>query len=490
MSESALQGSAPRPRIPLPSPQRGIFVNRTLNLRSIKAVGYDMDYTLVHYRVAEWEERAFAHAQERLARSGWPVEELVFDRDAVIRGLAIDLEHGNLLKATRFGYVIRAAHGTRVLDYDELRGVYAGTLVDLAEERFEFINTLFSLSEASLFAQLVDLLDAGRLPGGIGYADVYQALRDAIDGSHNEGELKSEILADPQRFIELDRDIVLALRDQHAAGRQLMLITNSGWDYAQEIMSYAFDRYLDGGSWRELFDTVIVSAAKPDFFTSSNPLYKVVDEAQALLRPHQGAIEPGTVFFGGSARLVEESLGLSGDEILYVGDHLFGDVHFSKALLRWRTALILRELEGEVAALMDFLPHQEQLGELMDRKSALEAELAALRLSDQRMRLGYARPPVPGADLDARLERVRLDLVDLDEEIVPLAIEAGRLGNKAWGLLMRAGVDKSLFARQVERYADVYTSRVSNFLFPGPFVTLRTGRLDLPHDPHVAHEAP
>ena len=476
-----------RPPIPLPSPERGIYANRTLNLRSIKAVGYDMDYTLVHYRVDEWEELAFAHAQQRLAALRWPVADLRFDPRAVIRGLAIDLERGNLLKATRFGYVIRAAHGTAFLDYDELRSTYAGTLVDLAEERFEFINTLFSLSEASLFAQLVDLLDAGRLPGGVGYADVYQAVREATEGSHNEGALKSEILADPERFIELDRDIVLALRDQHAAGRQLMLITNSDWDYAQEIMSYAFDRFLDGGTWRELFDTVIVSAAKPEFFTSANPLYKVVDEAAAMLRPHQGAIEPGSVFFGGNARLVEQSLDLSGDEILYVGDHLFGDVHFSKALLRWRTALILRELEGEVAALMDFLPKQQRLGELMDDKSALEAELATLRLSEQRSRLHYAAPPIPGGDVPERTARVRAEHDALDEAIAPLAIEAGTLGNEAWGLLMRAGVDKSLFARQVERYADVYTSRVSNFLFPGPFSILRAARLELPHDPHPAH---
>lgn len=45
---------------------RRIFVNRTINLRSIKAIGYDMDYTLVHYFVTEWETRAFAHAKARL----------------------------------------------------------------------------------------------------------------------------------------------------------------------------------------------------------------------------------------------------------------------------------------------------------------------------------------------------------------------------------------------------------------------------------------
>ncbi len=48
---------------------------------------------------------------------------------------------------------------------------------------------------------------------------------------------------------------------------------------------------------------------------------------------------------------------------------------------------------------------------------------------------------------------------------------------------MRAGNDKSHLARQVERYADIYTSRVSNFLFQTPFVYLRSHRGSLPHDP-------
>jgi hypothetical protein len=47
---------------------------------------------------------------------------------------------------------------------------------------------------------------------------------------------------------------------------------------------------------------------------------------------------------------------------------------------------------------------------------------------------------------------------------------------------MRSGNDKSLSARQVERYADVYTSRVSNFLAATPFAYLRADRGSLPHD--------
>ncbi|MBT8166141.1 MAG: HAD-IG family 5'-nucleotidase, partial [Acidimicrobiia bacterium] len=146
-------------------PVRGIFTNRTLNLRSIKAIGYDMDYTLIHYRTDDLEKRAYEITRERLSRRDWPVDDLVFDPSSVVRGLAVDLELGNLVKATRFGYVIRASHGTRMLSYEEVRKAYAGTLIDLSESRYEFMNTLYSLSEGNLFAQLVDRYDAGLLPG-------------------------------------------------------------------------------------------------------------------------------------------------------------------------------------------------------------------------------------------------------------------------------------------------------------------------------------
>jgi hypothetical protein len=49
-----------------PAAARRVFVNRTLNLRAVRAVGFDMDYTLVHYRTEEWEERAYTHAKARL----------------------------------------------------------------------------------------------------------------------------------------------------------------------------------------------------------------------------------------------------------------------------------------------------------------------------------------------------------------------------------------------------------------------------------------
>ena len=418
---------------------RRIFGNRTLNLRSIKAIGYDMDYTVIHYKVEEWERTAFQHSRDLLVAAGWPVAHLEFDPRGVIRGLTIDAELGNLIKPTRFGYVIRGAHGTRQLGFDELRNAYEGTFVDLADDRWVFLNTLFSMSEASLFAQLVEQLDRNELPGRMSYIDLYGAVRDSLNEAHMPGRLKEEILADPERFIVPDPEVVLTLRDQLEAGKRLLLITNSEWEYTSRIMEYAFDQHMPKGtSWRDLFEAVIVSASKPAFFTSSLPLYRIVDEAAGFMRPHNGPLDPGAVYVGGCAADLEDELGLHGDEILYVGDHLFSDVSVSKALLRWRTALILRELETEIEAADSFADDEIRLRELMDRKSDLERALAAARLDQLRGRTGHAEPQGDTADVDARISELRDSLAAIDVDIGPLAQAASRQRHSAWGPLMRS----------------------------------------------------
>ena len=468
----------------LPPRGRGIFCNRTLNLRSVRAIGYDMDYTLVDYRVEAFERMVHDHARERLASEGWPVADLAFDPEMVTRGLVIDTELGNLVKANRFGFIKRAMHGTRMLSYPEQRAAYSQVLVDLSDERWVFLNTLFSLSEGCLYAQAVDLLDKGALPRPFEYASLYRHIRARVDAQHLEGRLKAEIAADPDRYVVQDPEAALALLDQKAAGRRLLLITNSEWGFTAKMMAHAYDRHLPGAMvWRDLFDAVIVAARKPAFFTERGPFFEVVDES-GLLRPLVGPLRPGGLYLGGSAAQVERDLGISGDEILYVGDHMFGDVHVSKRTLSWRTALVLRELEGEVAALEGYQEVERRLMAMMARKEALEAQLSRARLDLQRRVKGYAAAPdAPPAELEGRVQALRNQLVALDAEIAPLAQAGTELVNPRWGLLTRAGNDKSHLTRQIERYADIYTSRVSNLLHATPYAYFRSPRGSLPHDP-------
>lgn len=78
-------------------------------------------------------------------------------------------------------------------------------------------------------------------------------------------------------------------------------------------------------------------------------LNKIVNcHGSTILCIHPFIFFAGGLYSGGSAQMVENSLNIHGDEILYVGDHIYTDVSQSKVHLRWRTALICRELEEEV----------------------------------------------------------------------------------------------------------------------------------------------
>jgi hypothetical protein len=313
---------------------------------------------------------------------------------------------------------------------------------------------------------------------------LYRHVRAGVDAQHMEGHLKAAIAAAPERYVVQDPEAALALLDQKAAGKRLLLITNSEWSFTSKMMAHAYDSHLPGDmTWRQLFDVVIVAARKPAFFTERGPFFEVVDEA-GLLRPLVGPLQVGGTYLGGSAAQVEQDLGISGDELLYVGDHMFGDVHVSKRTLSWRTALVLRELEAEVSALEIFQSTERHLMALMAEKGTLEARLSQARLALQRLHTGYG--PAHGTDaptLDARVHELRGLLLALDAEIGPLAKIGTELTNARWGLLTRAGNDKSHLTRQIERYADIYTSRVSNFLYATPYAYFRSPRGNLPHDP-------
>jgi hypothetical protein len=331
----------------------------------------------------------------------------------------------------------------------------------------------------------VDLYDDDALAEIHGYEHLFRRGRSLLDETHIEGVIKSEIMADPERYVDLDPEAPLALLDQLQAGKRLMLISNSEWPYACGIMSFAFDRYLGPKrTWRDLFELVIVGARKPSFFQHRLPLFSIADTGQGLLEPVPGAIPGPGAYLGGDAVTVESYLGISGSKILYVGDHVYADVTLSKANFRWRTALILRELEDELTALESFGPTENELARLMAAKIDMETTLSRTRLAMQRLKGNYGeRPEATRTELEAEFDRIRREVVALDERISPLARQAAELGSTRWGALLRAGNDKSHLAQQIEKSADIYTSRVSNFLYATPFSYLRSRRGSMPHDP-------
>jgi HAD superfamily 5'-nucleotidase-like hydrolase len=192
-------------------------------MKGIKAIGFDMDYTLAQYKPETFEALAYEKTVEKLIEKfGYPKEalqSLTFNWEYMAKGLIIDKHRGNTLKVDRHRYVKLAYHGFSPLPNDErkvrsspspspspslsspLQSIYNSTDHSFDEPDFAMVDTLFSLAEGYLFMQLVDLKDKGRL-GQISskpYHELYRDLRNSVDMCHRDGSLKKAVAADPPK---------------------------------------------------------------------------------------------------------------------------------------------------------------------------------------------------------------------------------------------------------------------------------------------------
>lgn len=63
-----------------------VFCNRELRLGGIRAIGFDMDYTLAQYQQPAFDKLAFEGAKEKLVKKlGYPEEVLNFEYNHKVR---------------------------------------------------------------------------------------------------------------------------------------------------------------------------------------------------------------------------------------------------------------------------------------------------------------------------------------------------------------------------------------------------------------------
>jgi 5'-nucleotidase len=470
---------------------RQIFVNRNLRMDRIEAVGFDMDYTLAVYHLKRLETLAFDMTLARMIRvAGYPpaLGTLRYDPEFVIRGLVVDKLHGNIFKMDRHNHVGRCYHGRRPLPLDDQKHLYREEKIHLSSPRFAWIDTLFALPEACLFALVIEELEGQGQP--VDYTRLYDDIRENIDTVHRDGTLKAEVQRDLSRYILRDADMGPALHKLRSGGKKVFLLTNSLCDYTDAVMSFLLDGVLpEYPSWRNYFDAVVTGAAKPAFFSEPRPLY--------LLGPggeRQGeaqALERGRVYEGGDLATFERLLGIGGDRVLYVGDHIYGDILRSKKSSLWRTCMVVEEIEEELDWLERNRDPLAELSRLEGLRVRMGDELAAhrgaLNVLDRRMERtaeGAAREQLEAERRRTKLEleTLRRALHDADARIADLerSVEEGL--NPYWGLTFKEGNENSRFGEQVEVYACLYTSRASNFVYYSPMQYYRSPRAMMPHE--------
>jgi HAD superfamily 5'-nucleotidase-like hydrolase len=489
--------SVPRAPIRQVPRARDIFVNRNLRMAGVELIGFDMDYTLAIYHMRRLEQLAYDMTLAKLvSERGYPavVGQLQYDHHFVMRGLAVDKENGNLLKMDRFGYVGRAWHGLRPLDREVWKKLYRNQRVKLKNPQFAWIDTLFALPEAWLFAGIIELLES--LGQRVDYGKLYDDIRDAIDTVHRDNSLKREVRKELGRYIFQDPELGPALHKLRSAGKKLFVLTNSAWDYTDAVMRYLLDGQLaEYPSWRNYFDYIVTLAAKPAFFSEQRPFLELETAGpgeEARVVGEATSVERGKVYQGGNLVQFEQQTGYAGEGILYVGDHIYGDILKSKKTSLWRTCMVVQEIEDEITYTDGQRERILRLSEVELARERLDDEVAhhkgQLNVLDRKLERGGLGEVETGQveeerrKLKAELDKLRWALREATEIADTLECEVEEGFNPYWGLLFKEGHENSRFGEQVERYACLYTSRVSNFLYDSPVQYYRSPRELMPHE--------
>jgi HAD superfamily 5'-nucleotidase-like hydrolase len=470
---------------------RRIYVNRNLRMDEVDLIGFDMDYTLALYKQRNLEQISIKCTLAKMVQRGYPEEilKLEYDSSFAVRGLVVDRLYGNIFKMDRYGHVGRVYHGKRQLDRDERHRLYRTQRIRLSLPRYAWIDTLFALPEAVMYATLIEHLE-GR-GETLEYSKLWQDIRECIDEAHRDETMKAVIKSHLADYIERDTDLAPTLHKFRSSGKRLFLLTNSAWDYTTAVMTYLLDGVLPAyPSWRSYFDVIVVSGAKPAFFTERHPFLELDSTGQAR-GEHTGPFVRGRIYQGGNIHDFETMAGCVGDRVLYIGDHIYGDMLRAKKSSVWRTAMILQELEQELVQIDRYKEKLLRVDHLERQLSRLDSEItyqALMLRSLQKLAEddATAQPTdiVEAAKREAkrRLDELRASMTAATDELEALERDLDRAFNLYWGAIFREGAENSRFGEQVENYACVYTSRVSNFLAYSPLRYFRSPRDHMPHE--------
>ncbi len=454
-----------------------VYVNRTLDFAKVQAIGYDMDHTLAIYNRETFEKLAFDETLKKLIAEGYPEEllEIKFDPSYVQRGLLVDKDRGNLIKVDCHKYVKLGYHGKRRLTKEERSKFYNNQ--NFKANEFISVDTFFALSEVQLFIEIIEYMS--KKPASISkdFGTIYNDIKRNIDLSHKDNSIKDKVLANIDKYIIRDKHLATTLQRQLHAGKVIFLMTNSHWEYTNAVMSYILNDENEAlSNWRDYFQYVIVGSGKPGFFTGSQPFFEVMTDT-GLLKIHKGALNPEAVYHGGNANAFEKLASLRGDEILYIGDHIYGDIKSSKDLHGWRTGLIVDELEDELEKIADQAELKREINELLDKKEEKEETYQKLKSKtnfiENQMHKALRQDDKKKHDKlkteyekQSELANELFDIVYNLQKTIKEKVKKREFAiHPLWGETMYAGLERSRFADQVSNYSCIYMNKVANLRF-------------------------
>lgn len=459
-------------------PFKRVFVNRGMMLDKVKFYGFDMDYTIAVYKSPEYETLGFDLMKNKLVEIGYPeaIADFQYDPTFPIRGLWFDTTYGNLLKCDPFGNIMVCVHGFKFMNGNEIHKYYPNKFVqrEVDINRFRIFNTLYELPGIYILACIVDFFsnhsdfkrkENGVMSGDITmtYMSIYQDVLLATEFVHTAtGPLKTETAKNLEKYVIKDERLPVLLDRMRQHGSKVFLATNSDYTYTNKVMTFLLDQD-EKRKWTDYFDYIVVDAKKPLFFEAGTILRQVdVESGRLQIGSHTGPIRSGNIYSGGSVDVFSGIMGVLDSEVLYIGDHIFGDILKSKKMRGWRTFLVVPELAHELR--------------VWTEKQSLFTELEELDI-----RIGEVYRHLDStAEVKPNIKNIQRAVREVTHK---MDMAYGMLGS-----VFRSGSRQTFFGNQVMRYADLYAASFLNLLhYPFSYV-FRSPAMLMPHESTVRHE--
>ncbi|KAK3704759.1 hypothetical protein QZH41_009756 [Actinostola sp. cb2023] len=321
--------------------------------------------------------------------------------------------------------------------------------------RYFILNTLFNLPETYLLAALIDYFDnhPAYTRTGIGveskdlilltYESIHQDVRAAVDWVHIKGTLKKITVENLDTYVIKVPDLPKLLDRMRHCNRKSFILTNSGYAYtdvsSKVIVLLSFGVEKQGTALRQVD----------------------VESGTLSIGRYAGALKQGHIYSGGSSDVFCQLVGAQGKDVLYIGDHIFGDILKSKKKQGWRTYLVIPELTQELEV---WQSRQDVFCNLRDLDIALAETYKHLDSNTTE------QPDI---------SQIK---VSIKEATQTMETCYGHMGS-----LLRSGSRQTFFASQVMRYADLYASSCVNLLhYPFSYLFRAPAQL-MPHESTVEH---
>ena len=129
------------------------------------------------------------------------------------------------------------------------------------------MNTLFNLVDACLYSDLIFYYENKSQDRNLGvmermfskntdisYTNLFNDIRSAVDKIHANGQLKNKTIELIDQLVDKTPKLSILLDRLHKSGKKAFLLTNSYYDYTNNIMTHLLHGHNDNyPNWKDYF---------------------------------------------------------------------------------------------------------------------------------------------------------------------------------------------------------------------------------------------